>query len=110
MDIKIKPQIGVRSIRTIRRTNQLCNFAITGGNMNGYYGFKRRFQVLSDISTIFQEKIDRTLKNETPVWLDDIIIVTRWDKMNTEKNCSKYWKNSKKPGTGQPKSFSEFFP
>ena len=34
----------------------------------------------SDIPTIFQEKIDRTLGQQTPVWLDDIIIVTRGTK------------------------------
>ena len=29
------------------------------------------------IPTIFQEKIDKILGQQTPVWLDDIIIVTR---------------------------------
>ena len=32
------------------------------------------------IPTIFQEKIDRTLGRQTPVWLDDIIVVTRGTK------------------------------
>ena len=48
--------------------------------MNGYYRFKKGFYGLSDIPTIFQEKIDRTLVYRTPVWLDDIIVVTRGNK------------------------------
>ena len=31
----------------------------------------------ADIPTIFQDKIDRTLGHQTPVWLVNIIIVTR---------------------------------
>ena len=45
----------------------------------GFYG-------PADIPTIFQEKIDRTLGHETPVWLDDIIVVTRGKK---EKHTQK---------------------
>ena len=35
---------------------------------------------MSDLPTIFQEKMDRTLKFKTPAWIDDIIIVTRGEK------------------------------
>ena len=44
--------------------------------MNGYYRFQKVLYGPADIPTIFQEKIDRTLGYQTPVWLDDIIIVT----------------------------------
>ena len=50
--------------------------------MNGYYSFEKGFYGLSDIPTIFEEKIDRSLNYRTPVWLDDIIIVKRGDKKN----------------------------
>ena len=53
-----------------------CNFAVTGENMNGYYRFLKGFYGPADIRTISQGKIDRTLGHQTPVWLDDIIIVT----------------------------------
>ena len=58
-------------------TSKHCNFAITGEKINGYYRFLKGFYGPADIPRIFQEKIDRTLGHQTPVWLDDIIIVTR---------------------------------
>ena len=51
----------------------LCIFAITGGNFTGYYRFLKGFYGLADIPTIFKEKIDQTLENQHPAWLDDII-------------------------------------
>ena len=61
-------------------TSKHCNFAITGEKINGYYRFRKGFYGPANIPTIFQEKIDRTLGHETPVWLDDIIVVTRGTK------------------------------
>ena len=61
-------------------TSKHCNFAVTDENMNGYYRFLKGFYGLADIPTIFQEKIDRTLGHQKPVWLEDIIIVTRGTK------------------------------
>ena len=61
-------------------TSKHCNFAMTGEKINGYYRFLKGFYGPADIPTIFQEKIDRTLGHQTPVWLDDIIIVTRGTK------------------------------
>ena len=89
--------------------SKLCSFAITGENINGYYRFKKGSYGLSDIPTKFQEKIDRALKYGTPVWLDDIKLVTRGAKMNTEKNCSKNRNNFKKPDTGLAKRKLNFF-
>ena len=67
-------------------TSKHCNFAITGEKINGYYRFLKGFYGPSDIPTIFQEKIDRTLGHQIPVWLDDIIIVTRGTKeQHTQK-------------------------
>ena len=61
-------------------TSRHCNFAITGEKINGYYQFLKGFYGPADIPTIFPEKIDRTLGHQTPVWLDDIIFVTRGTK------------------------------
>ena len=58
----------------------LCIFAVTGGNFTGYYRFLKGFYGLADIPTIFQEKIDQTLENKHPAWLDDIIVVTKGSK------------------------------
>ena len=41
--------------------------------LKGFYG-------LADISTTFQEKIDQTLENIHPAWLDDIIVATKGSK------------------------------
>ena len=66
-------------------TSKHCNFAITE-KINGYYRFLKGFYGPADIPTIFQEKIDRTLGHQIPVWLDDIIIVTRGTKeQHTQK-------------------------
>ena len=64
-------------------TSKLCNFAVTDENMNGYYRFLKGFYGSADIPTSFQEKIDRTLGHQTPVWLDDIIIVTPGNQRTT---------------------------
>ena len=50
-----------------------CNFAITGEKINGYYRFLKGFYGPADIPTVFQETIDRTLRHQIPVWLDDIL-------------------------------------
>ena len=55
----------------------LCIFAITGGNVTGYYRFLKGFYGLAVILTIFQEKIDKTLENKHPAWLDEILVVTK---------------------------------
>ena len=47
------------------------------GNFTGYYRFLKGFYGLADIPTIFQEKIDQTLENKHPAWLDDILVVTK---------------------------------
>ena len=49
----------------------------------------------ANIPTIFQEKIDRTLGDQIPVWLDDIIIVTRRTK---EEHTQKLESVLTKPG------------
>ena len=36
--------------------------------------------MLAVIPTIFQEKVDQTLENKHPAWLDDIIVVTKCTK------------------------------
>ena len=40
------------------------------------------------IPTIFQEKIDQTLENKHPAWLDDIIIVTKESKEQHKKELT----------------------
>ena len=61
-------------------TSKHCNFVMTGKKINGYYRFLKRFYGPADILTLFQEKLDRTLEHQTPIWLDDIITVTRGTK------------------------------
>ena len=68
-----------------REARNLCIFAVTGGNFTGYYRFLKGFYGLADIPTIFQEKIDQTLANKHPAWLDDIIVVTKGSKEQHKK-------------------------
>ena len=67
-------------IKLLEEASKHCNFSKTWGNMNGYHTFKKGFYGLYDIPTKFDEKIDGTLNYQTPVWLDDLLIVTRGSK------------------------------
>ena len=60
-----------------REARNLCIFSVTGGNFTGYYRFLKGFYGLADIPTVFWDKIDQTLENKHPAWLDDIIGVTK---------------------------------
>ena len=73
-------------MRLSPETSKHCNFSITGEKINGCYQFLKGFYGPADIPTIFQEKIDRTLGHQVPVWLDDVIVVTRGTKeQHTQK-------------------------
>ena len=67
-------------LKLSKRAMDLCIFAVTGGNFTGYYQFLKVFYGQADIPTVFQEKIDQTLENKHPAWLDDIIVVTKGSK------------------------------
>ena len=77
--------------------------------MNGYYRFKKGFYGLSDMPAIFQKKIDRTLNYETPVWLDDIIVVTRGDKDKHREKLFKILKQLQEDGYRASEKKSVFF-
>ena len=68
-----------------KEARNICIFAVTGGDFTGYYRFLKGFYGLADIPTIFQEKINQTLENKHPAWLDDIIIVTNGSKEQHRK-------------------------
>ena len=53
-----------------------CVFSTIGRDFTGHNRFKKCFDGLSDIPTVFQENIDTVLELKTPVWLDDIICIT----------------------------------
>ena len=67
-------------MKLAHETSKHCNFAMTGEKINRYYRFLKEFYDPAGIPTIFQEKIERTLGHQTPVSLDDSIIVTRGTK------------------------------
>ncbi len=64
-------------IRLHEDTAKHCVIALVGGKVTGHYRFNKGFYGLADMPVIFQEKLDKTLNFRTPVWQDDIIIVTR---------------------------------
>ena len=67
-------------------TNKHCKFAVTGEYMNGYYQLPKGFYGPADTQAMFRMKIVKTLGHRTPVWLDDIIIVTRGTKEEHTRN------------------------
>ena len=63
----------------------------------------------ADIPTIFQEKIDRTLSHQTPVWLDDIIIVTRGTKEEHTRKLYSVLSKLENEGYRASKKKSKFY-
>ena len=81
----------------------------TGGDFTGYYRFLKGFYGLADIPTIFQEKIDQTLENKHPAWLDDIIIVTKRPKEQHKKELIEVLARLENAGYRLSENKSEFF-
>ena len=92
-----------------REAQNLCNLAVTGGDFTGYYRFLKGFYGLADIPTIFQEKIDQTLENKHPAWLDDIIIVTKGPKEQHKKELTEVLTRLENAGYRLSENKSEFF-
>ena len=65
------------------KASRHCVFSIIGGDFTGPYCFKKGFDGLSHIPTVFQEHIDNVLEFKTKVWLDDIICVTNGNDRRT---------------------------
>ena len=63
---------------------------------------------MSDLPTIFQEKMDRTLKFKTPAWIDDIIIVTRGEKSEHIKRVEETLTDLQDAGYRAGKEKTEF--
>ena len=84
--IKLDLQYAYGQLKLREETSRQGNYAVTGGSMNGYYRLKKGFYGLSDIPTIFQRKMDRSLSYQTVVWVDDIRVVPTGIKRNTKKN------------------------
>ena len=83
-------------------------FAVTGGDFTGYYRFLKGFYGLADIPTIFQEKIDQTLENKHPAWLDNFIIVTKGPKEQHKKELPNVLTRLENAGYRLSKNKSEF--
>ena len=90
-------------------TSKHCNFAIIGEKINGYYRFPKEFYHPADIPTIFQEKINHTLGHETPVWLDDIIVVTRGRKEEHTKKLESVLTKLENEGYKASRKQSKFY-
>ena len=92
-----------------KEAQNLCIFAVTGGDFTGYYRFLKGFYRLADIPTILQEKIDQTLENKHPAWLDDIIIVTKGSKEQHKKELIEVLTRLENAGYRLSGNKSEFF-
>ena len=92
-----------------RKAQNLCIFAVTGGDFTSYYRFLKGFYGVADIPTIFQEKIDQTLENKHPAWLDDIIIVTKGPKEQHKKELTEVLTRLENAGYRLSENKSEFF-
>ena len=107
---KIDLDYAYGQMKLSEETSRQCAFALTGGKFSGYYRLKKGFYGLADISTIFEEKIDRTVGYCTPAWLDDIILVTRGNKRKFhEKKLVDVLNKLEKAGYRASKKKAEYF-
>ena len=79
------------------------------GNFTGYYSFLKGFYGLADIPTIFQKKIDQTLENKHPAWLDDLIVITKGSKEQHKKELTDVLTRLENAGYRMSEGKSEFF-
>ena len=86
LDIRNRPGLCIRPNEISARNKQTLQLRNHRRKNQWILPFPKGFYGPADIHTIFQEKIDRKLGHETPVWLDDIIKVTRGTK---EKHTQK---------------------
>ena len=96
-------------MKLVPETSKHCNFAMTGEKINGHYQFLKGFYSPADIPTIFQEKLDRTLGHQTPVWLDDVIIVTRGTKEEHTRKLYSVLTKLENEGYKASKKTSKFY-
>ena len=78
-------------LKLSQKTRKHCNFTKTGGKTNGSYGFKKNSTVYR-MYRRYSKKVDRTLNYQTPLWLDNKIIITKGDKDRHRKNLFKILK------------------
>ena len=64
---KIDLEYACGQFKLSEATSKPCKFAITGGNLNGCYTFKKRFYGLSGIPTKCQKK-KQNIEVPTSVW------------------------------------------
>ena len=64
---------------------------------------------MADIPTIFPEKIDQTLENKHPAWLDDILVVTNGTKEQHKRELIDVLTKLEKTGYRLSEKKTEFF-
>ena len=108
-DIENRSGLRIRLDEIIKRNKPAGVFAITVGGFSGYYQFNKGFHGLVDFSTIFQEKIDRTLEYSTPTCIDEITVVTRGDRVEHKMNLFDELKKIEDAGYRASEKRSEYF-
>ena len=108
-DILIWPGYAYGQLPLLKNANDLCIFAVTGGNFTGWYRFLKGFYGLADIPTIFQEKIDKALENKLPAWLDDILVVTQGPKEQQKRELIDVLTKLENPGYTLIENKTNFF-
>ena len=88
MDLKTRSGLCILPTTIIQRSPKPVHLRHNRWKFTGYYRFLKGFYGLADIPTIFQEKIDQTLENKHPAWLDDIIVVTKVSKEQHKKELT----------------------
>ena len=64
---------------------------------------------MADIPTIFQEKIDQTLENKHPEWIDDILVVTKGTKEQHKRELIDVLTKLENAGYRLSENKTEFF-
>ena len=106
MDFEIRFRLRIRTATTLKGSQKPIHIRRNRGKL---YRFQKGFYGLADILTVFQEKIDQTLDNKHPAWLDDIIVVTKGSKEEHKKELTDVLTRLERAGYRLSKTKSEFF-
>ena len=77
MDFQFRFRLRIRPANTLESSQKPVHLRRDRRKFHRLLPFPLGYYGLANILTIFQEKIDQTLENKHPAWLDDITVVTK---------------------------------
>ena len=80
LNLEIQPRLRVRSTKALKESNRLMHGCGNRWQLHRILPVPKRFLRAGRHPHNFSKKIDQTLENKHPAWLEDIIVVTKCSK------------------------------